>query len=185
MAPPPPAALGAGMVGEAASHCSRSSRVRLAEDPVGEAQGLNSFLRWEPLTVRSSAEAGTTVQPLHLPGRGLQPLCGASPRPAAWNAGFFLRASPWLPGSMCLHRGGGVGALCAECPLFPPRCWSLGSLVEALLGVGVPCGLRGEPSGLKHSWSAACLPASICCCSLKPRGCPGGVVGGGGVLVCF
>lgn len=37
---------------------------------------------------------------------------------------------------------------------------------------------------MKHSWSAYCLLGSICCCFLKPRGCPGGVVGGGGDLVC-
>lgn len=66
-----------------------------------------------------SAEAGAALRPPRLPGRGLQRLCGPSPRPAAGNAGFFLWASPSLPGGMCLRRGCGVGALCAECPLSP------------------------------------------------------------------
>ena len=88
------------------------------------------------------------------------------------------------------NRGGGVGALCAEGPLpSPRRCWSRGSRLEAPLGAprrpGFRVGCGGTPSWPRHSWSAARLPASICCCFLKPRGCPGRVVGGGGALVGF
>lgn len=192
MAPPPPAALGAGMAGEAASHCSR-----LFEGLGGGGGSGLQRTQWAKLRDWSPSFVGNpSLSALQRGGRGR----AAAPSPPGAGAPASLRPLSEASGGECgvfplgfplATRGyvsapwmWGRGALC-RMPPFPPRCWSLGSRVEALLGAGVSCGLRGDPSWLKHSWSAACLPASICCCFLKPRGCPGGVVGGGGVLVCF
>lgn len=145
---------------------------------MGKAQGFLPSQRTSSPAL-FSAEAGAAVRPPRLPGRG--PSFSAAPfrRRTAWNAGVF---PPSL--AACLHRGGGVERFVPTAP-FPPGWWSRGSRVEAHLGVGVPCRLGGDPSWLKHSWSAACPLGSICCRFPKPRGCPGGVMGGGGVLVCF
>lgn len=149
MAPPPPAALGAGMVGGGSFSLFPFFKGPACGGPRGRSSGIE-FL----------PSLGTPCCPLLRGGRGHSaapsPLGAGAPaslrglsEASRVNCGVFPPGFPSLPGSLCLHRGGGVGALCAECPLFPPRGWSLGSLVEALLGVGVPCGLRGEPPRVK------------------------------------
>lgn len=184
MASPPPAALGAGMAGEAALIVPVSSRV-LAEverpwlgDPVGKAQGFLPSQRTSS-PAHFSAEAGAAGRPPLLPGRG--PSLSAAPfrRRTAWNAGVFpvprRVSAPW----------GWGRAFRANSPLPP-------GVVESGCARGGAPRRRGslqagggDPSWLKHSWSAACLLGNICCRFPKPRGCPGGVMGGGGVLVCF
>lgn len=156
--------------------------VRFAEDPVGEARGLDSFLRWEPLTLRSSARRpGLRCGPFVSRGGGPILSGGLSSEASGVECGGFPPGFPLAAGGMCLHRGGGVGALCAKYPLSP-------AVLESGFGYGGATRRRGilwacgeTPSRLKHSWSAACLPGSICCCFLKPRGCPGGESWGEGV----
>lgn len=186
MASPPPTALGAGMAGDAASHCSRPFEGLGG----GRASGPGRT-RWASSRLPASA-ASPSLPAVQRGGRG----CGAAPSPpgpgpppllGALSGGerrgmrvLALGLPPRSRGCVSAPWGWG-GALCANSPL-PPGCWSRGSPVEAVLGVGVPCG-RGcrDPFGLKHSWSAARLLGGICCCFLKPRGCPEGSWGEGGL----
>lgn len=123
MAPPPPAALGAGMAREAASHCSRffeglgggGGGVPAWGGLRGRSSGIPSFAANRSL-LRAKAEAA--LRPPGLPGAGALASAALLWRGTVWNAGVFLRASPRSRGCVCPHRVGGVGALCAVAP-FP------------------------------------------------------------------
>lgn len=141
MAPPPPAALGPGRAGDAVAHCSRFSG--------GLGGGGESGLwRTEWAKLRDSSSAANPAPPA--PGRrgraALRPLAsrgwgallsGPPRRQTLGNAGFFPPALPPSP-----HRGGGVGALCANSPLGPRdagvgvRGWRRCSATGFLVGCG-------------------------------------------------
>ena len=139
MAPPPPAALGAGMAGEGGFSLFpflrgswRGWESDLRRTPRGRSSGIPSFVR----TARRSlcAEAGAALRhPVGSPGRG-PPSLSAAPlrRRTAWNAGFSPLGLPprgrgcvWC---VCPRSEGGVGALCVPSPLSPQG---------ARVGVGV------------------------------------------------
>ena len=166
MAPPPPAALGAGVAGEGGFSLFpflrgswRGWESGLRRTPRGQSSGIPSFVRAARAARRPALRCGAPSPPR---AGAPQPLRGPSPERnrvecrvlPPWSFPLAARGCVWC---VCPPSEGGVGALCAPSPLSPPGCWSRGWLVEALLGVGVPCRRRGDPSWWKHSWSAACL----------------------------
>ena len=165
MASPPPAALG---VGKAASHCSR-----LFEGLGGDGEsGLwrtRQAKRRDPCRRRQALSAGSTEPGAAVlpppPGRG--PSLSAAPfrRRKAWNTGFFLRASPSQP-VVCLNRGGGVGALCAESP-FRLGCRSPGSRGGAPRRRGFPAGCGETPLGENIPGVLPACPRGRICCFLN------------------
>lgn len=138
---------------------------------MGEAQGL-SFLGRDPLAPAAQRARPRPPPPRRGPRLSEAPFGGRE----AWNVVVFFPGFPLAARSVCLTRGGGVGALCADSP-FPPGCWSRGSRGGAPRRRGSP-EAAGRPFWGKHPWSAASPPGKVC------WRCPGGAVGGRGVSVC-
>lgn len=168
MALPPPAALGAGKAGRRLLIVPVSSRVSAGVVGLPRARRTagRSVLRC-PL----GAEAKGCGEPLG-PGRGRQP-----PQPSSGasseGCGVLSRLPPCSRGCVCLRRGGGAGALCAQ-PPFPRGCWSRGSRR-----------LRRDPSWLRHSWSATGLLRTYQLLLFKTARLPGRSRGGRGCLGLF
>lgn len=101
--------------------------------------------------------------------RARSPTSGAS----SVGCGVLSRLPPSSRGCVCLRRGGGAGALCAQPPV-PRGCWSRGSRR-----------LRRDPSWLRHSWSATGLLRTYQLLFFKTVRLPGRSRGGRGCLGLF
>lgn len=138
MASPPPAALGAGMAGKAASHCSRAFEGLGGGGESGSwrtpgARLRDSFLGREPLAPAP-------------PRRGPSLPAAPSRRRKAWNAGDFSALGPWRPGGCVSALGAGRGRSVPGAP-SPPGCWRRGAGRRSW-APGFPRG-RGEDPGVR------------------------------------
>ena len=155
---------------------------------MGEARG---FLPWcEPPAAHSARRPGLRCGTPSAPRAGGALSLSAAPlrRLTAWNAGFFPFGLPprgrgcvWC---VCPRCEGGVGALCVPSPLSPRGAGVGVGVSRRSLASGFPVGGGETPPGENiPGVPPACSGVSVAALS-NPRGCPGGVEGGGGVWVC-
>lgn len=159
---------------------------RVSPESVGPVCGGPRWAKlrdWIPSLAGNSPARRPGLRCGPLASRGGGPSLSAAPSSEASGVEcrVFPPGFPLAAGGMCLHRGGGVGALCAKCPLSPRgagvgvRVWRRSSASGYLVGCGE------TPHGENIPGVPPAFPGSICCCFLKPRGCPGGESWGEGV----